>query len=289
MQKIFEEYGNVIVTAIAIVALIGLVAFMAGGENGGVIGNALQRQVTALVQGAGDSSDGSIDDSISGTVPPANSGNQPSIGYTLEEIENNEYLYAVGATKPEYVVVSFNEDYSAATVLKNGPESDGIIKDFTGYDDGESFSPLTIHSSTLKKVTFKEGITAIGETTCFELSNVTSISLPDSVKRIGMGAFGYCSSLSSIVLPSSLDAIEASTFVECDSLTNVVIPDGLVSIDDYAFGDCSALEAIIIPPSVTSIHYDAFRSSAKLKTIKGVAGSYAETFANSRGYTFVAI
>lgn len=289
MQKIFEEYGSVIVTAIAIVALIGVVVFMAGGENGGVIGNALQRQVTALVQGTGDSSDGSIDDSISGTVPPAGSGNQPSTVYTLEEIENSEYLYAVGSTKPEYVVVVFNEDYSAATVIKNGEESDGVIKDFTGYEDGENFSPLTNHADTLKKVDFKEGITAIGQTTCFELSNVTTISLPDSVSSIGIGAFGYCSSLSSIVLPSSLETIEPSTFVDCDSLTNVVISNGVVSIDDYAFGDCGVLETIVIPESVTNIHYDAFRNSGKTKIIKGVAGSYAQTFANSMGYTFVAI
>lgn len=40
MQKIFEEYGGVIVVALAIVALIAVVALLVGGANGGWIGEA---------------------------------------------------------------------------------------------------------------------------------------------------------------------------------------------------------------------------------------------------------
>ena len=47
MQKIFEEYGGVIVTVIAVVALIGLVTILL--QNNGVLYNAFQDIVKTFV------------------------------------------------------------------------------------------------------------------------------------------------------------------------------------------------------------------------------------------------
>ena len=52
MQKIFEEYGGVIVTVIAIVALIGIVALLMEGENGGWIGAAFKDVVDKFLSKA---------------------------------------------------------------------------------------------------------------------------------------------------------------------------------------------------------------------------------------------
>lgn len=46
MQKIFEEYGGVIIVAIAIVALIAVVTLLVGGEGGGWIGDAFEGLIT---------------------------------------------------------------------------------------------------------------------------------------------------------------------------------------------------------------------------------------------------
>ena len=47
-----------------------------------------------------------------------------------EDIEESEYMYGIGKTKSEYVLAIFNEDYSTVRIVKNGSDSDGLMKDF---------------------------------------------------------------------------------------------------------------------------------------------------------------
>lgn len=58
MQKIFEEYGGVIVVALAIVALVGVVALLVSGTNGGWIGEAFKDIVDKFL----DKTSGALED-----------------------------------------------------------------------------------------------------------------------------------------------------------------------------------------------------------------------------------
>lgn len=51
---------------------------------------------------------------------------------------------------------------------------------------------------------------------------MTSIAIPESVKRFGDGAFNKCASLNSIAIPSSVTSIGESAFSRCASLTSLV-------------------------------------------------------------------
>ena len=64
------------------------------------------------------------------------------------------------------------------------------------------------------------------------------------------------------------------------------IPDSVTKIGDYAFYGCKNLISIAIPKSVTKIENSAFWGCVNLKTIRGYAGSYAESYAKEYGYTF---
>ena len=82
-------------------------------------------------------------------------------------------------------------------------------------------------------------------------------------------------------------AITTSMFSDNSSLTDVVMKN-VESIGENAFSGCTSLTEITIPKSVKSIDKTAFERSG-LTTIKGVVGSYAQTFANENNFEFIAI
>ena len=52
----------------------------------------------------------------------------------------------------------------------------------------------------------------------------TEYAIPDSVNRIGAGAFMYCSSLINVTIPDSVENLEPQAFLNCSSLENIEIP-----------------------------------------------------------------
>ena len=97
--------------------------------------------------------------------------------------------------------------------------------------------------------------------------SLTSLVIPDSVTRIGDGAFRGCKSLTDIVIPNSVTSIGDNAFEYCFSLSNLVIPDGVTSIEDNAFEGCYSLSSVVIPDSVSCIGFGAFKNCSSLTDI----------------------
>ena len=119
---------------------------------------------------------------------------------------------------------------------------------------------------------------------CLELVDV---KMSNSIYSIGKAAFLNCSNLNKIQLSTSLKEISANAFEGCTFLNDLVIPYGVISIGDEAFKNCTSLINVSIPKNVTTISSNAFSYPGDV-TVYGVAGSYAEEYANDNGMTFVA-
>lgn len=118
-------------------------------------------------------------------------------------------------------------------------------------DAASSASDFVMEGSTLKKYRGTE----------------TNVSVPDTVKTIGEGAFEDNTRIELVVLPNSVKKIEAYAFWGCDKLDTVVLGKGLTEVGDYAFAGCKGLEQMSVPASVTSIGIQAFGDCVNMTDI----------------------
>ena len=79
-------------------------------------------------------------------------------------------------------------------------------------------------------------------------SDVSSVSLPATLKHIGASAFAGCSSLSYITLPTSLQTIGDAAFSGCSQMLTVTLPAKLTHIGTQAFAKCSSLNRFEVDP-----------------------------------------
>ena len=106
------------------------------------------------------------------------------------------------------------------------------------------------------------------------------------VVEIAENIFSNNLTIKSVVIPESVTTIGAYSFYGCTNLESATIPSSVTDIKAATFYDCGNLTELIIPASVTQIAANAFIGCDNL-TIKCEAGSYAETYANENGITFI--
>lgn len=87
------------------------------------------------------------------------------------------------------------------------------------------------------------------------------------------------------VLPAGLQCIEDEAFEET-AASAVYIPEGVTEIGEKAFAANPNLTAVYLPASIVSIGDTAFAGSSGA-VLYGAPGSYAEQWADTRGYSFV--
>ena len=92
-------------------------------------------------------------------------------------------------------------------------------------------------------------------------------TIPNSVTKIGGGAFYDAFRLTSVTILNRVTAIGDDAFYGCFGLTELTIPNGVTSIGGTAFIGCNGLTRVTIPNSVTGIGVGAFTDCTGLAAI----------------------
>lgn len=170
------------------------------------------------------------------------------------------------------------------------------------------------YNDYIKKVIIEKGIIAISNVAFSGCKNLTSIALPNgiekipdsmlcgtkiksitipaSVKKIGVQAFAGCSQLESVNLSYGVESIDAMAFDTCTALKSINIPKSVTYIAEFAFIRCKSLEKIDIPSNVTRIGGWAFSDCTSLKTVtipSSVSRIYPVTFRSCESLTSITI
>lgn len=86
--------------------------------------------------------------------------------------------------------------------------------------------------------------------------------LPDidgiPVTDISPTAFWMCTQLSSVSIPSSVRTIQEQAFYGCKSIGKITLPEGIKSVGSRAFYGCSSLDSVYFPSTIEELGDDLF-------------------------------
>ena len=159
-----------------------------------------------------------------------------------------------------------NINYAGITwTYNNGTLTISGTGDVDDYNN--SSAPWYDHRYDTTKIVVSNGVTGIGEGAFCYFTELTSVSLPGSLKSIGAYAFRGCSSLKSVVIPDSVTSIGESAFYRCTALTTATVSNSVSMISYGTFMSCENLISVTIPNSVKSIGEKAFYNCGSLTDV----------------------
>ncbi len=166
-----------------------------------------------------------------------------------------------------------NQSFSNyTTYTDNGSLSYYIYSDHAEVSQYEGSDTTLIIPETVRGVPVTD-IVFMGKVRASWTSQLTTIILPSTLKRIHDHAFNGLDHLTTIELPEGLEFLGNRVFNYCLALESVTIPSSVTRIGDACFDGCASLKSVKLPPSLEYLPNGLFIDCPMLESIEGEAAS----------------
>jgi hypothetical protein len=180
------------------------------------------------------------------------------ITYTVTAIGDEAFYNCkelTGVSIPE-TVISFGENAfenceklakltipkSVATIGKSAFYNCISLTEFIVDSDNQNFTAVD-------GVLYNKDLTTI---ICYPICKFGEFIIPSTVKQIEGYAFACCSQLTKITISNSVESIGRAGFSYCTSLREIYLPESVSSIDINVFWGCSKLDNFTVSPENSS-------------------------------------
>lgn len=197
-------------------------------------------------------------------------------GITYSVISETEKTVAV--SQP----ASGQDPYKGAIKIPGTVQHEGRDYDVVKIDSYAFAEDVENGPHLLESIELNNNITAIEECAFQGCRSLTSISIPNRTKYVGVNAFAYCDKLTQLKLGEYLEEIRDGAFGACTSLGVVNLPSRIKTIGKQSFMYCQTLTSIKFPQSLTTVGDQAFSDCVNLATIDfgNVSSLGSSCFAN---------
>lgn len=212
-----------------------------------------------------------------------------TISLTVEKAANSGYIDVTGDIAVENCVFIIKQDfYNDMTFILNASKTGYILKEYRSIDATDVTIPSTFNElpvveiadavfashTKIESVSIPDTVTKIGANAFANCNRIKTLKLPTIVTEIGDNAFSGCSALQTIQMPLVVEKIGKKAFYQCYSLTSIQLPFTLQTIGANAFERCYGLQTVTISKN-TAIGTKAFADCIKLAKFITVADNKA--------------
>ncbi len=136
--------------------------------------------------------------------------------------------------------------------------------------DGELMSSntnLDLMDEATGTIIIPQSVTKIGEGAFSNLDGLRTIVIPGTVKEIGRNAFRANKTLEKVIIQEGVEIIGSEAFRQCSNLETIELPESIIEIQNSAFYMCQNLREVEIPSKITIINYCTFGTCPKLSKV----------------------
>jgi hypothetical protein len=181
-------------------------------------------------------------------------------GYSIINIGAFTSLSALTSVTISSSVTSIGQNAFYESGLTTVYIADDQLPGIKSPDTGVSFFGATDVTTQLIPVTFS-GTGVLTQNIVNAGIGLATTVIIEGYNGIGQSAFYNLTALTSVTIPSTVTSIGQSAFQGCTGLTSVTIPSTVTSIAGYAFQGCTKLTSVTIPSTVTSIAGSSYQGS----------------------------